>query len=219
MEPGDIVLLRSIYRGNVRWTFPHRYVGAWDGRLGFYCQPGNHGKLMKRAIGGGYLKVWVTDAPPFDWVWNGRHVLRFVRPGDSHTVEVCWGLDWGFIGWYVNLQAPLAVNGSVFDTTDWALDIVVEPDGSWRWKDEDDLAEAISLGVLDEQSAAEVRAESERVIVARPWPTGWEDWRPPGDWAPLALPNGWDVVSESSETTSRAASSRRRAKVLERRQR
>jgi hypothetical protein len=34
-KPGDVILLRSIYRGNVRWTFPHRYVDTWDGRHGF----------------------------------------------------------------------------------------------------------------------------------------------------------------------------------------
>ena len=37
MRVGDIVLKRSIYRGNVRWTFPHRYAGDWNGRLASYC--------------------------------------------------------------------------------------------------------------------------------------------------------------------------------------
>lgn len=194
MNPGDAVLLRTIYRGNVRWAFPHHFVGTWDGRYGLYCQPGNQGKRTRRVDGAGYLRVWVTDAPPLDWVWEGAHVLRLMRPGEAHTVEVWWDLDWHFKGWYVNLQAPLAVNGSRFDTTDWALDIVVAPDGAWHWKDENDFAEAISLGVFDEASAAGVRAEGERVIAARPWPTGWEDWRPPIEWEPLALPDSWDVV-------------------------
>lgn len=195
MEPGDTVLLRSIYRGNVRFCFPYRYVGEWDGRLGIYCQPGNQGKRTRRADGASYLKVWVTDAPPADWVWQDAHVLRFMRPGDAHTVEVWWGLDWGFRGWYVNLQAPLTVNGSFLDTTDWALDIVVEPDGTWRWKDEDDLDEAVALGIFDHEEAAAVRAEGERVIAAHPWPTGWEHWRPPAEWEPLTLPVDWDEVS------------------------
>jgi hypothetical protein len=47
---------------------------------------------------------------------------------------------------------------------------------------------------LDERSAAKVRAEGERVIASEPWPTGWEDWRPPSDWGPLELPEDWDVV-------------------------
>ena len=71
-----MVLKRSIYRGHVRWTFPHRYVGDWDGRLGIYCGPGNQGKVMRRGPDG-YLKRWVTDAPPYSTTWQRTHVLRF----------------------------------------------------------------------------------------------------------------------------------------------
>lgn len=86
------------------------------------------------------------------------------------------------------------VQGDKFDTTDWALDVWVEPDGTWNWKDEDDFARAQELGVLDPAGAAAVRAEGERVIAEHPWPTGWEDWRPPTDWEPLPLPPGWDTL-------------------------
>lgn len=48
MQAGEIVLKRSIYRGNVRWCFPHRYVGEWDGRIALYCGPGTQGKAMRR---------------------------------------------------------------------------------------------------------------------------------------------------------------------------
>jgi len=190
---GDIVLKRSIYGGNVRWTFPHRIAGEWDGRLGIYCGPGNRGKAMRRGPQG-YLKRWVTDAPPFDTTWAGGSVLRFERVGAAHSVEIFWDENWELRGWYVNLQAPLVVNGRCLDTTDLALDVTVDPDGTWAWKDEDELAEAISLGVLDEAAAAELRAEGEQVIAAEPWPTGWEDWRPPPDWGPLPLPVDWHVV-------------------------
>lgn len=61
-------------------------------------------------------------------------------------------------------------------------------------KDEDDFARAQELGVLDAAGAAAVRAEGERVIAERPWPTGWEDWRPPDDLGVPPLPPDWDVV-------------------------
>jgi hypothetical protein len=188
------VLLRSIYRETVRWCWPHHYAGEWDGRHGIYVQPGSRGKLMKRADGKSYLDYWVTDEPAFDDVWDRSHVLRFMRAGDAHTVELFWDEDWTFRGWYVNLQAPLRVHGSFFDTTDLALDVTVDPDGAWAWKDEDDFTRAIELGVIDDATAAEVRAEGERVIAARPWPTGWENWRPPTEWQPLPLPEDWHVV-------------------------
>jgi Protein of unknown function (DUF402) len=194
VKPGDAVLFRSVYRGRVRWCFPGRYVGDWQGRHGVFCQPGNQGKSMRRSPAGRYLEDWASGVPPFDEVWEKGPVLRFMRPGDAHTVEVCWDPEWRFVCWYVNLQAPLVVCGDRFDTSDWALDVVVRADGKWEWKDEDDFAEAQELGILDEAAAAEVRAEGERVVAARPWPTGWEDWRPPPEWEPLPLPVDWHVV-------------------------
>jgi len=55
------------------------------------------------------------------------------------------------------------------------------------------FAEAVRLGAFTAEQAAAVRAEGERVIAARPWPTGWETWRPPTDWTPLALPSDWET--------------------------
>ena len=60
-----------------------------------------------------------------------------------------------------------------------------------RWKDEDELERAAAEGLLD---AAEVRAEAERVLAARPWPSGWEEWRPDPSWPAPVLPDGWEVV-------------------------
>ena len=193
MRAGDVVLKRSIYRESVRWTFPHRYVGEWRDRVAIYCGPGNQGKAMRRGPDG-YLKRWATDAPPFDTEWEQTHVLRFEAPGARHSIEVYWTLEWEQLSWYVNLQTPTIVADGRIDTTDQALDIVVSPDGEWRWKDEDELAEAVELGIWTERQAEEIRAEGERVLEASPWPTGWEDWRPPEQWGPLGLPRDWHVV-------------------------
>jgi hypothetical protein len=195
VQVGDPVLLRSVYRGRVRWGFPHHFVGESEECLVLYCQPGNRGVVMGRDEDGRYLERWARGDPPHERTWDRMHVLRLVRPGAAHTIEVCWDESWRPLGWYVNLQAPIRRTALGFDTTDWALDVVVEPDGSWRWKDEDDFAEAQTLGILDAAAAAVVRAEGERVIAERPWPTGWEDWRPPASWTPLPLPPEWDVVA------------------------
>jgi Protein of unknown function (DUF402) len=193
VEPGACILLRSRYRGVVRWCWPHHYVGEWNGQHGIYVQPGSHGKLIRSEPGESYLDYWITDAPAFDFVWNRSHVLRFMREGSSRTLELFWDVRWRFLGWYVNLQAPLVIRGDKFDTTDWALDVWVEPNGEWRWKDEDEFARAQELGVLDADAAARVRAVGEHVIAEKPWPTGWENWRPPQSWQPLPLPDDWDA--------------------------
>jgi hypothetical protein len=193
VQAGEIVLKRSIYRGNVRWCFPHRYVGEWDGRIALYCGPGNQGKAMRRGPEG-YLKRWMTDKPPFDTEWEQTHALRFEREGARHSIDLYWTADWQHMSWYVNLQLPTKIADHRVDTTDQALDVLAFPDGTWRWKDEDELQEAVELGIWTEAQAAEIRAEGERVIAEAPWPTGFEDWRPPEDWGPLGLPRDWHVV-------------------------
>jgi len=94
-----------------------------------------------------------------------------------------------FLGHYVNLQAPLRRTPLGYDSGDHVLDIVVAPDGAWRWKDEDEFAEAIQLEHFTPSEAAEVRAEGERVIAGLPslLPTGWETWRPDPAWPVSAL--------------------------------
>jgi len=190
----EAVLLRSVYGEKVRWAFPHRLVSEEDGRLALYLAHGTPGASMGRDPDGRYLERWVRGDPPTQHPWRRTHVLSLVRPGDAHMLLLFWDEDWRFLCWYVNLQAPLRRTTLGYDTTDWALDVVVDPDGTWSWKDEEDFGEAQALGVFDPDEAAGVRAEGERVIAARPWPTGWEQWRPDPAWPLPELARGWDVV-------------------------
>lgn len=194
VRPGDPVLLRSVFRGRVRFTAPHRYVGEDAGRLVLYRQPGSEARYIRRDARGRYLERWVGDETTTSFRWARTHVLLLVRPHEAHSLDLFWDERWNFLGWYVNLQTPLTSTPLGFDMTDHALDIWVEADGRWSWKDEADFLEAQQLGVFDARQAAAVRAEGERVIAAKPWPTGWENWRPPPTWGPLELPNGWDVA-------------------------
>jgi hypothetical protein len=194
VRPGDPVLVRSVYRGRVRWAFPHRFVAKDGDRAVLYLAVGTRGVWMGRDENGRYLERWARGDDPHLHVWRFHHLLWLVPQDEAHMFGLKWAEDWRFVGWYVNLQTRVAVTPLGFDTCDLALDVEVEPDGTWRWKDEDDFAEAQALGVLDEAAAAAVRSEGERVVAKRPWPTGWEDWRPEPDWRPLRLPEGWDAV-------------------------
>jgi uncharacterized protein DUF402 len=96
-----------------------------------------------------------------------------------------------FAYWYVNFERDVRRTPLGVDLIDEKLDFVVSPDGSVRWKDEDELSEAARRGYLDE---ADVRAQAAQVLADPPWPSGWEDWRPDSSWAAPDFPEGWDVV-------------------------
>jgi hypothetical protein len=176
MRPGDVVELRSIYRGSPRWGFPTTVVEDDGLRLALYLAPGAKGYWIPTE--GRYLERWARGDDPDLHEWKWHHVLWLIRRGDAHMLGHFWDESWAFKGWYVNLQLPVTERDGFVDTMDQALDVVVDPDGTWRWKDAADLAECVALGIFTEAEASTVRAEGERVIAARPWPTGWEDWRP-----------------------------------------
>jgi uncharacterized protein len=194
VKAGDSVLLRSVYGGRVRWAFPHRFVANDGDGLVLYLAPGTRGVWMGRGPDGRYLERWARGDDPSPHVWHTHHILFLARRDETHMLGLLWDESWRFRCWYVNLQAPFRESPLGYDYTDWALDVVVAPDGTWAWKDEGDFAEAQELGILDVETAAAIRAEGERVIAERPWPTGWEDWRADPAWTPLSLPGGWAHV-------------------------
>jgi uncharacterized protein DUF402 len=119
-----------------------------------------------------------------------RDAVCLARPGRRHSIYVFLKHDELDV-WYVNFEQPLRRTSVGFDTFDEKLDLIVIPDGTYRWKDEDELEQAAALGLLD---ADTVRAEAARVLEERPFPTGWEDWRPDPAWPIPQLPDGWDRV-------------------------
>ena len=120
-----------------------------------------------------------------------RDALCLGRPGRAHSIYLFFGPDGAFEHWYVNFEEPLRRTALGFDTFDHKLDLIVQPDRSYRWKDEDELEEAAALGLVD---PAAVRAEADRVLAEWPFPTGWEDWRPDPSWPVPRLPDAWDRV-------------------------
>jgi hypothetical protein len=147
---------------------------------------------------------WITRGYRLDIaVWNGPPLLKFFPTGAAHSVW--WFRDGNgqFANWYVNLEEPAARwdDGEVagVDVVDQDLDIVVRPDRSWHWKDEDEFVERLAFPehywVHDE---AAVRAEGERVLKLVesgqfPFDGTWCDFVPEASWTvPAVLPTGWD---------------------------
>jgi hypothetical protein len=85
------------------------------------------------------------------------------------------------------------------DTVDQALDLWVEPDGSWAWKDLDEFAERTGHPLYwDKTEAARIREVGERLAelaASRSFPFDgtWTDFRPDPDWPTAQRPEGWDL--------------------------
>jgi hypothetical protein len=136
-----------------------------------------------------------------DTNWHGSTgSLRLTIPGASYSVVIFWNDGYkSQNAWYINLEDPLRRTARGFDYMDQILDIVVEPDlKTWRWKDEDELEEAIALGLISQERARSMRVEGENVVrilqSGKSIFSGWENWRPDPSWPVPTLPEDWDSV-------------------------
>lgn len=136
-----------------------------------------------------------------DWVL-GEHVwdvssLWILHPGDWHAIWVSWKEPGVHLGWYVDLQRPFRRTDIGIEAMDLILDVVVEPDMSWRWKDNDEFDEIVEREVFERPTSERVRQAAATVIqrieqVAPPFSEHWPSWRPNTEWPTPVLPKGWD---------------------------
>ena len=130
--------------------------------------------------------------------WDRWNAVFHHAAGEWRSTWLLWTPEWEFLGWYVNLQEPIWQTRWGFDSRDLQLDIVVAPDGGWRWKDEHDLVRSRETGLISRENESKVRASGAEAIrlIERgfpPFDAGAKEWRPPPGWANLTLP---DVLAE-----------------------
>ena len=204
-SPGEVMVIQELWRGRLWAARPVTVVDDAGDTLALWCPRGTVRKVpvtprdrtppMSRP-------EWFADLLiRCDWnladsVWDVSN-LWLLREGEWHAVWVSYletGEHWG---WYVNLQEPFRRSRCGIQTMDLMLDILVDADRAWRWKDEDDFEMLVMHELLDADAVSSVRREAERVIgkVERgetPFDRTWLEWRPEDAWPLPQLPYGWD---------------------------
>ncbi|WP_030202261.1 DUF402 domain-containing protein [Streptomyces sp. NRRL S-87] len=205
--PGDHILWRyrdaaPDLKGQVHICRPVTVVQDTPDLLAVWMAPGT--ECVKPVLADGtpvheeplatrYTAPRTTERAP----WWGTGVLKLARPDDPWSVWLFWDHGWRFKSWYVNLEEPRRRWAGGVDSEDHFLDISVYPDRSWKWRDEDEFAQAQRVGLMDAGRADRVRAAG-RAAVERieawgaPFSDGWQDWRPDPTWEVPVLPDDWD---------------------------
>ena len=145
----------------------------------------------ERLAGALELGDWIFEEAEWD-----ASTLWTMRAGDWHALWASWRADGSHWGWYVNLQRPYTRTTIGFETMDLALDVVIEVDGTWRWKDEDEFDVFVGRGLFDRETAERAREAGLRVAhrAARREPPFDETprWPPDPTWSLPELPSGWE---------------------------
>ena len=195
-EPGQAVALREIWEGRVWSARPATVVEDAEDQVTLFIP--SHARWMAPFHDGTRLKIQQPDFELVEQPYKA-HVLSFAWPGSSAAVLLFYEEDWSPEHWYVNLEDPLRRSPVGFDTLDHKLDVIVELDGTWGGKDEDEFEQIIRVGMFPPEDAPGLRREAEgavrRILERRPpFDRDWSAWRPDPSWPTPTLPEGWDRV-------------------------
>ena len=187
-KPGDHVVVRDIDRGKSRAVVPSIVVEDGPEPTVTFIPVGaelliltgdweSHSSQQVRAISdlnGQYRRH----------SWRGRGSLRISQRCNPWSMGVFWNHPGGELSsWYVNLERPQVRTDYGFSLHDELLDVVIAPDRkSWKWKDEDELAEAIGIGFFTPGDEARLRANGlaavERIQSGEPpFDASWADFK------------------------------------------
>lgn len=163
--------------------------------------PSGYWRWKKGDVSGG--NRW-DDVRSMAWTlrrfaWSRKRLLMVLHPGEIYATYVLWdGASDAFLGYYLNFQTPFQRSAIGFNTLDLELDIVIQPDFSWAYKDEALYNEGLREGFIAQQHASaieDVKSEITAIINEKRYPLDgtWEHWRPDPDWTPSRLPEGWET--------------------------
>jgi len=200
-NPGDSIVLREVWEGKV-----------WSARPVIVVEDSIDVTALYIADGSAWKRPFDADGSPKripagnwklgDDLWT-NDVIRISLPGERFSVLPIQDQDKQLRFWYLNIETPLRRSPLGFDYMDQTLDIIINADlRQWRWKDEDELAEAIALGVYTQEQANEIRrageAALERFLSGKPpLDRDWPHWRPDPEWPLPKLVPGWQTVAQT----------------------
>jgi hypothetical protein len=204
---GDLIVRRHFQRDLLSRVWVGHVAAEDDRATWVWVASGSAHRDLGHADGrhlrGVPFAEWGAAPKAFDERrWGGFVLMMHPREGD-YSVWLARTPEGELRHWYVNLELPAVrwqdAGLAGLDTTDYDLDVVVAPDHTWQWKDEDEFAERLGFPEtywVDDEAA--VRAQGERLIKLAeaaefPFDHTMIDYQPDPVWpVPTSMPVGWD---------------------------
>jgi len=205
-KPGDVILWRGIYRNRIWHAIPTIVVKDEPQEIALLILPGANCMVEENyAHGTGKNGKRRWDFTTEDWkvekfTWHTNRVLILVEPQKYYSIMHFWNHDTDtFLGYYVNFQEPYKSNDCGIDAIDLDLDLDIEPDLSFYWKDEDDYQKAIEHGLITAEWIKGIEDSKIEVLdrlrqCQYPFDGSWLNWKPDPTWQPPTLPQNWDKI-------------------------
>jgi hypothetical protein len=195
---GDAVDLRYVLTdGRIEMCWPCRVVEDSEEIVALFIAAESKYRAGPKRTAAEKRAIPSPPLPSEEYVWRAD-TLRLMFPGRLHSVSLFWARGdegSGFSRYFVNMEEPFRRTPIGFDTQDHTLDIVIQPDLSWAWRDENEFRNHVREGFFTEGLAEAVREEGIRVldeISSGVHPClGWTEWSPEKSWKPPVVSEQW----------------------------
>lgn len=184
--------------GRIEMCWPCRVIEDSDDLVALFVATGSRYKADPKRTAAAKRAEPSPKAPTGEFIWRAD-TLRLMFPGKAHSVWLFWegdGDDRQLTKFMINMEEPFRRTPIGFDTQDHTLDIVVQPDLSWKWRDEEETQNHVREGFFTADLAKSARDEGVSAIDAilrgeHPCLDGWPEWRPSPDWEVPVVSAEW----------------------------
>jgi protein associated with RNAse G/E len=205
-EAGDHILYQGIYENKVWYAQSMVVVKDTAEEIALAVYPGMECVAPRGYINGrhqwnrwnDYLSDhW--DMQPYDWHTNRFLVLLY--PEKYYSINLMWNhAEKRFLCYYINFQLPFRRTKLGFQTLDLEIDLVIDPDHSWHWKDVDDYNEGKALQIIRPEWVEQIESAKDDIfekLQHKRYPLNkyWLNWEPDFNWSLPKLPQNWAETS------------------------
>jgi len=204
-KPGEVVSWRGIYRERVWHAQTTITVKDTPEEIVLALLPGAEciapegyldGKNSNKRRWNFKDKEWEQQ----NYLWRTNRLLLILEPEKYYSIMHFWDhISNEFLCYYVNFQLPFKRSLYSVDTLDLDLDIVINPDLGFEWKDEADYQKAIDHGIIFPEWIQGIEAAKPEIFEKLerrqyPFDGAWLNWMPDSNWSPPKLPANWDKI-------------------------
>lgn len=203
-ESGSTAVRRDVFRGKVRSAWPTRVVHDTGDEIAWACWSGTELTAETSWRSGDDVQRRLAELASGEWSL-GTHVLTditflgFQLPDVWFSVFLFFQPSGEHSRWYVNFEQPYHRTPIGIDTCDHLIDLVINPDGTHRWKDEDEYVQGRQLGVVTDAEHGEIERAKDQAFAmfeqrSGPFDERWLHWRRDPAWALPVLPHNATTV-------------------------
>ena len=204
-NPDDIIVWRGIHRNRVWHAQPTFVVKDSPEEMVLALLPGAKGTAEPSyAKAKNNSKHW-WDFKDEDWqlvnyIWQTNRLLFILEPEKYYSIIYFWNhANNEFLCYYINFQLPFQRSHCGIDTLDLELDLIINPDFSYEWKDVEDYERAIDREMIFPEWMEGIDTAKQEILERLdkrqyPFDGSWLDWKPDPNWSPPTLPETWEII-------------------------